>query len=176
MDTSDLLVFTPPHPCDPALAIAACRAGARGVLDVEFADEEPARSALEKLASFAPAGFGVKLPVGVGLSGTGDVRPACVILSGVSAAQVSEARRAGIEVLIEATSLPEALRAAELGTDGVILKGHEAGGRVGADTSFVLIQKWRQAGLMLPFWVRGGVGPNTAAACLAAGARGVVVG
>ena len=27
----------------------------------------------------------------------------------------------------------------------------------------------------LPFWVRGGIGPNTAAACLAAGARGVVL-
>src|SRR5438874_1759570 len=54
-----------------------------------------------------------------------------------------------------------------------------AGGRVGADTSFVLIQKWRQhadrTGTKLPFWVHGGIGPNTAAACLAAGARGVVL-
>ena len=49
----------------------------------------------------------------------------------------------------------------------------------GAETSFVLIQKWRQYAerhrITLPFWVRGGIGPNTAAACLAAGAAGVVL-
>ena len=47
------------------------------------------------------------------------------------------------------------------------------------DTSFVLLQKWRQFAdknaLTVPFWVRGGIGANTAAACLAGGARGVVL-
>ena len=64
--------------------------------------------------------------------------------------------------------------------DGLILKGHEAGGRVGAETSFILLQRWRahverggSAGL--PVFVQGGVGPNSAAACAAGGATGVVL-
>ena len=52
--------------------------------------------------------------------------------------------RSGIEVLREAISLKEAVAAVEIRVDGIILKGHEAGGRVGPRPSFVLIQKWRQ--------------------------------
>ena len=37
MDSSDLIVLSPPSLPDAALAIAACRAGARGTLDLEFA-------------------------------------------------------------------------------------------------------------------------------------------
>ena len=95
------------------------------------------------------------------------------------AARVHELKAAGIEVLREAVSVAEAKHAVELGVGGIVLKGHEAGGRVGADTSFVLLQKWRQFadknGVTVPFWVRGGIGANTAAACLAGGARGVVL-
>ena len=32
--------------------------------------------------------------------------------------------------------------AAELDIDGLILKGHESGGRVGTDTTFILLQRW----------------------------------
>src|SRR5262249_12793229 len=77
-------------------------------------------------------------------------------------------------------SLDEAIRAEALGGDGLILKGQEAGGRVGAETAFILLQRWhahRQAGARtnLPVWVQGGVGLHTAAACLVAGATGVVL-
>src|SRR5262249_54695406 len=110
-------------------------------------------------------------------------RPSWVILAGGDWSGfgdlVTRLRGDGIEVLVEATSLTEVARAVEIGADGLILKGHEAGGRVGADTSFILVQKWRQwadrQGGATPVWVRGGVGPNTAAACLAAGVRGVVL-
>ena len=188
MESTDLIVITPPGPADASLAIAACRAGARGTLDLAFAsDPAPVAAELARLARFAPAGFGVRLGTDAGqflpevLSGP--THPSWVIFpAGVTelAAWAEQCRGHGIDVLVETVSVDEATQAAELGADGLILTGHEAGGRVGADTAFVLVQKWRQwsdrqAGSVPPFWVRGGIGPNTAAACLAAGATGVVL-
>ena len=57
------------------------------------------------------------------------------------------------------------------GFAGLVLTGHEGGGLVAAETSFVLLQKARQLGLR-NCWVRGAVGPATAAACAAGQAAG----
>ena len=175
MEATDLIVMSPSGFLDPSPAIAACRAGARGTLDLEFADESTV--AIERLSKFAGPRFGLKLGTNAKLPH--GIQPAWVILAGGDFSQLPSLREAGIEVLAEAVSLPEAVQAAKLGADGIILKGHEAGGRIGTDTSFVLIQKWRQHAerneIAVPFWVHGGIGANTAAACLAAGARGVVL-
>ena len=188
MESRDIIVLTSPGDTDPSLAIAACRAGARGVLDLEFcADPIAAGAALARVAHFAGSRFGVQLrtdasfPFSVVLAAS--VKPERAIITGGNrtelATRVRELRTASIEVLLEATDLCEATRGVELGVAGLILKGHEAGGRVGTDTSFIHLQKWRQysdrSGVKLPFWMRGGIGPNTAAACLAGGACGVVL-
>jgi acyl transferase domain-containing protein/NAD(P)H-dependent flavin oxidoreductase YrpB (nitropropane dioxygenase family)/NAD(P)-dependent dehydrogenase (short-subunit alcohol dehydrogenase family)/acyl carrier protein len=186
MDPRDLIVLTPAGGTDPSLAVAAGRAGAAGVLDLEHATRpELASAALARLARFLPESFGVQLRADADelFPLLEAHRPARVVLAGGDLirleARVRELRATGVEVLVSAVNLTEAVAAAGFGADGLILKGHEAGGRVGADTSFVLIQKWRRhadrSGLTVPFWVQGGVGPNTAAACLAAGARGVVL-
>ena len=77
-------------------------------------------------------------------------------------------------VLVQCTSLGEALTAAAQGADGIIAKGSESGGRVGDESSFVLFQRLKQV-LDLPIWVQGGIGLYTAGACIAGGAAGVVV-
>ena len=183
MEPSDLIVLTPPGAAGPAVAIAAARAGARGTLDLEFGvDAGRAAEAVRRLARFAGR-WGLKVRSDAGREVPADVRPGWVVLAGGDLPELPAAvkswRDAGAEVLVEAVSLPEAVRAVGLGADGVVLKGHEAGGRIGSDTSFVLVQKWRRhadrAGVSLPLWVQGGIGLNTAAACLAAGARGVVL-
>jgi acyl transferase domain-containing protein/NAD(P)H-dependent flavin oxidoreductase YrpB (nitropropane dioxygenase family)/acyl carrier protein len=190
MEPSETIVLTPAGRTDPSLAIAACRAGARGTLDLEFCrDRDAADAALARLARFGGGRFGVRL----GRVDTAQCesdggrcppyKPSWAILSGNSShllETVADLRQQGVEVLLEAIDLAEATRAAELGVDGVILKGHEAAGRVGPDTAFILLQKWRQwakrqPGPVPPFWVRGGVGLHTAAACLVAGARGIVL-
>ena len=81
--------------------------------------------------------------------------------------------------MFEAVDWDEVLRAQSLGVDGVVLKGSESGGRVGQTTAFILLQRWHArfalAADRLPAWVQGGIGLNSAAACLAAGADGVVL-
>jgi hypothetical protein len=183
MDPRDLVVLTPPAHSDAGVAIAAVRAGSRGTLDLEWVtDPTTASAALARLAKFANGPFGVLLPPDGGPLPLADVtaaRPAWIALSSPNERPIADVRAAGIEVLVEVTDLPGALAAVAARADGIILKGHEAGGRVGADTAFVLVQKWarwaKTQERVPPFWVRGGVGPNTAAACLAAGARGVVL-
>jgi acyl transferase domain-containing protein/NAD(P)H-dependent flavin oxidoreductase YrpB (nitropropane dioxygenase family)/NADP-dependent 3-hydroxy acid dehydrogenase YdfG/acyl carrier protein len=77
-------------------------------------------------------------------------------------------------VLVQVTSLDEARSAIAAGASGVIAKGCEAGGRIGDETTFVLVQ--RLVGeLDALVWAQGGIGEHTAAACIAGGAAGVVL-
>src|SRR5262249_51616070 len=64
MPIADGLVLTPPGPPEPSLAIAACRAGARGFLDLEYAAPQPALEAVARLERFAGTPFGVKVGPG----------------------------------------------------------------------------------------------------------------
>ncbi|MCE9563600.1 MAG: acyltransferase domain-containing protein [Planctomycetes bacterium] len=186
MEPRDIMVLSPLG-SDPALAIAASRGGAIGVLDLEHASRWNAiAGAYSRLARFVGNNFGVQLRADADELFAeilaSQTKPSRIILVGDSptfATRIAGLRAAKIEVLVSVVSHVEAIRVAELGVDSIILKGHEAGGRIGADTSFVLIQKWRHHAdkhkLTIPYWVQGGIGPNTAAACLAAGARGVVL-
>ena len=185
----DIIAVTPAGAVDPSLAIAACRAGARGFLDLEYAEWWPAaEAALDRLTRFAPGGFGVKLGPNGGslLEVLLDSSSTCreILLAGGGhsdlAEWISRLRRAGLRILFEAVSLDEALRAAELDIDALVLKGHESGGRVGTDTTFILVQRWRAAVRDhqvrdVPVYAQGGIGSHTAAACLVAGAAGVVL-
>lgn len=106
--------------------------------------------------------------------------PLVIISSDVSGtletldAAVKDARSLGATVLAEVTSLKEALAAKELDVDGLVAKGSEAGGVTSETTAFVLLQEITKV-TKLPVWVQGGIGLYSAAACLAAGARGVVL-
>jgi NAD(P)H-dependent flavin oxidoreductase YrpB (nitropropane dioxygenase family) len=189
MRCSDVLALTPCGFPDPSPAIAACRAGARGFLDIEFADEPAARSALRQLARFTSTPFGVRVGPEIlaflpALFQEHHERLAWILLAGGNhpdlAGWVERLRRHERQVWWEAVSLEEARRGHEWGADGLVLKGQEAGGRVGAETSFILLQRWQAhlrqgGGPALPVWVQGGVGLRTAAACLAGGATGVVL-
>ena len=185
MRTLDTLVLTPPGLSDPSLAIAACRAGSRGVLDLELVSEsQTALASIARLARFANGHFGIKLgrdsraivellatdpPSGLG----------SVLLAGGYhrdlRAWIEAFRNKQIDVLFEVVDMAEATLAESLGITGLVLKGQEAGGRVGRETAFILLQRWFAGHSGLPVWVQGGVGLNTAAACLAAGATGVVL-
>ena len=80
----------------------------------------------------------------------------------------------GLKIFLECICLRQAQIGKDIGADGIIAKGHEAGGKIGEETSFILLQKFL-AHFTLPIWAYGGIGLRTAAACYAAGAEGVVL-
>ncbi len=183
----DLLALTLPASLDVAVAIAAARAGEWGVLDLEYAPEALASQAAAELARHARAPFGLKFNCcqdqfleRLLAAGWPDWKLAIVVGDDLPTSEARLARAVailrarGLRVLLEATSLDQARRGVALGVDGLIAKGNEAGGFVGEETAFVLLQRLRQQ-VSLPIYVQGGIGLHSVAACYAAGAAGVVL-
>jgi NAD(P)H-dependent flavin oxidoreductase YrpB (nitropropane dioxygenase family) len=185
----DLVALTAPASLDPSIAIAANRAGEHGGLDLEYArDLQEALFSLARLVKHAE-GAGVKLAVEAAEL-TSDVIAALpeavnlvvLVPDDVAATRShvetlrarADSQGRQIEVWLETTSAQEARLGERLGVDGLVAKGHEAGGRVADETAFVLMQRLLKQS-RLPVWVHGGIGLHTAAACYAAGGAGVVL-
>ncbi len=82
----------------------------------------------------------------------------------------------GRRPVAEVTDRAAALSAVAAGIDHLIVVGNEAGGFVGEEPSFILLQAvLGRVPATCRVWVRGGIGLATAAGCLAAGAAGVVL-
>ena len=139
------------------------------------AGRDPARARAEMALVQArhDGPFGVRLGADAGL-GPDDLPRIVDTVLVADAGLVGPHRAAGRRVLAEATSLGEAQAALDAGADGVVAKGAEAGGRVGEETAFVLLQRL-VAAIDAPLWLQGGIGLDTAAAAIAGGARGVVL-
>ncbi|WP_442816289.1 SDR family NAD(P)-dependent oxidoreductase [Streptomyces sp. NBC_01233] len=182
--TRDLVVAVSPfEEPRPGIVTAAARAGALGLLDLGR-DANAARDGLaESGRRLGGSGrYGVRVPAGcplgpeelpaevdtVLLADTGWHTPERV------AAWAAAAGRP--RVWAEVTSLAEATTAVAAGADSLVAKGHEAGGRVGAATTFVLLQQLLgDPSIRVPVRACGGIGPHTAAAAVAGGATGVLL-
>lgn len=77
--------------------------------------------------------------------------------------------------IYQVTNLEQARKAEQLGAIGIIVKGNEAAGLVGYESTFVLFQRVIQEINTIPVWVQGGIGLHTAAAATALGAKGIVL-
>jgi acyl transferase domain-containing protein/NAD(P)H-dependent flavin oxidoreductase YrpB (nitropropane dioxygenase family)/NAD(P)-dependent dehydrogenase (short-subunit alcohol dehydrogenase family)/acyl carrier protein len=179
-----IFALTLPGQPDPAIAIAATRAGGAGVLDLEYTrDMELAVDSMQRLVRYAKGECGIKLdgsdskfchavlaamPAGIQavLLTFGDPR--------AMQRQVAALHRRKLRVLLEITSQEQAMHGQAIGVDGLIAKGHEAGGRVAEETTYILLQHLLTRSA-LPVYAQGGVGLHTAAACYAAGAAGVIL-
>jgi acyl transferase domain-containing protein/NAD(P)H-dependent flavin oxidoreductase YrpB (nitropropane dioxygenase family) len=186
---------------DAAIALAACRAGAIGIVNLEFAgaistaaDERIAQVIAQLHETAGAKNSGIKFDITQiaelqktlkCLSQFGDKDEpfaAPIILSLGGGNRNSRELKKAIEklhalrlrVIVEAVSVQEAQMAQTCGADAVIAKGHEAAGRVGEQTTFVLLQQCIKA-LKIQVWAEGGIGLHTAAACHVAGAAGVVL-
>ncbi len=157
-----VICLSPLERPDLGVVAAARAAGAIAVVDLGR-DPARARSVLAQL----PAGIGVRVPDGVVVD----------LPRGVELVMVGEpgqvAAYPGRRVLAQVTSLDEARSAIDAGAVGLVAKGCEAGGRVGDETTFVLVQHLAELGV--PVWAQGGIGELSAAACIAGGAVGVVL-
>ncbi|RDI34995.1 acyl transferase domain-containing protein [Lentzea flaviverrucosa] len=166
-DRERVLCLSPFSTPNPALVVAAERAGGLGVLDLG----PHAAADLGRVTTRHPRAFGVRLhgPLTVPLPDTVDTVVVDLVRHAPNLAELGERR-----VLAVITSVAEAVAAIEFGATGLIAKGAESGGRVGGSPAFVLLQQVL-ALTDLPVWVAGSIGPDTAAAAVAGGARGVVL-
>ena len=181
-----IVVFAPFTPSRPAVAAAATRAGGIGVLDLEFATGlDAAARAIDDLHwlidhTSASARIGVRLApedaarFATTLEALGE-RDAVIVLTHPPDAAIANAVRQRADTLmVEVRSAADLSAAALIHPDAVIACGHECGGYVGEETTFVLVQRALASGIA-PVYARGGVGLRAAAGCRAAGARGVVL-
>jgi acyl transferase domain-containing protein/NAD(P)H-dependent flavin oxidoreductase YrpB (nitropropane dioxygenase family)/NAD(P)-dependent dehydrogenase (short-subunit alcohol dehydrogenase family) len=188
IEMQTIIAITPPHTCDPQIAIAACRAGALGVLDLGLrSDANAVAAALNKLAypgnmnrpwgvRWDTIGLASRLPAKLAEYWTN--RVAVLVLAGVGPDELTHVRQQAEslanQVLLEVSDTRSAVTAQSAGYDGVIVKGNEAGGRVSNTSSLILLQELHEK-LQIPYWIQGGIGIHTASAALLAGATGIVL-
>lgn len=174
----------------PGIAIAAARAGAIGIMDLEYFEESDDLSkCIDDLLA-----CGSSVGIRCGAEQIEHLKPQIKKISESQctervvilcvrdrqfeqkslSAVIAEFHKLHFKVFVECVSLTEAKLAEAADADALIAKGHEASGRVGEETSYVLLQRLRPA-VKLPIWIQGGVGINTAAAVLAGGGSGVVL-
>ena len=166
----DIVGISPLRKADANLVAAVCRAGALGVLDLGH-DSNRALTAIRELDRLGCGPFGVRVRRGLGLEAEALPPTAEVVILDPGAEVAGWGTRT---VWVQVVSLEEAKAAVAAGANGLIAKGTEAGGRIGTETAFVLLQQL-MAAVDAPVWVQGGIGLHTAAAAIAGGARGVVL-
>jgi len=179
-----LVVQTPAGFPNPSLAIAACRAGGLGVLDLEYTrEQEVALDAMQRLARYVRNDFGIKVDGDdieflSALTSNLPEHLKVVIITFSDPQRLKEEVRTlhekGLSVILESIFLDQAKVGEEIGVDAVIAKGNESGGRVGNKTTFILLQQFLRH-LSVPVWAQGGIGLHTAAACFAAGTAAVIL-
>lgn len=196
MEIPRFLAIGPAHLCDPQIPIAAIRAGEGGILDLGISypfetraeaisrlvrhcrhdtwglrcdllcDERRLETLLEPLDNLA---LGVEVPLLL-VAGA----PAGEDFLKFAERSLVAGKKRAQRVFAEVYGPEQAMSAQAAGFDGLVVKGHEAGGRVSRKSSLVLLQHLRD-NLHIPFWVQGGMGPQSAAAACLAGAAGVVL-
>lgn len=173
------------------LPLAAVRGGGVGLLDAEFcpAAALPAAAAtLHRLRAALPPASAQTPAIGLRLAAEqreshGALlaalagQPHHLILCGWAAptlpADLAALAAPGRQIWLEAGAVAATAEVDSEHFTGWVARGAECGGRSGAEAAFILAQHFaRQA---RPFWVCGGVGPHTAAACRVAGAAGVIL-
>ncbi len=180
----DLIALTAAGALEPAVAIAGSRAGTIGVLNLEFAHEQAqALNAVERLLTQGRGRLGVlvaghaeELLESILTQAASGLH--LVVLTASAPHRLRHLAAAihgnGLRAFLVASNLEEGEAGQAAGFDAVIAKGHEAGGWVGEETSFVLLQHLVRR-ISLPLYVQGGVGLHSAAACYVAGAAGAVL-
>ena len=165
-----------------AVAVAGSRAGATGVIDLQFAaDAGLVGDAVRRLSQYSRGPWGIHVDSAEMLQTVLSAEPdglETVLVSAPTvdglAALISTARATERRTLAVATSVAQALAAEEAGADAVVAKGLEAGGWVGEEGAFILLQRV-VATVALPVYVQGGIGRHTVAAAYVGGAAGAVL-
>jgi hypothetical protein len=160
------IAITPGHILDPQIAIAACRAGDVGILDLGYRESpETVIPVINKLAFSAGrrGQWGVRwdtlgsparsvenlvkyLPLRVPVLIIGGLRAEDLEQSELKLRELvslkKKVKSLARQILVEVYDLQSARMAITAGCDGLIIKGHEAGGWVSQHSSFILLQEF----------------------------------
>jgi len=183
-DDFRIIACSVPGTWDPGISIAASRAAEAGLLDLtHLADPSRARWAIDRLNRLGGESRGLVVHDRLGdvelAAHASVIDPEFVLilpdrhgdLDEVVDAWSRVARQVGLVV-----SRPEEFALTRHPkVDFIVGKGHESGGTVAEETSFILLQRLLKIQPRKPVYVWGGIGPRTAAACRIAGAAGVVL-
>lgn len=178
---------------ETAIAAAAAQAGGIGVFDLLYqSNPEQAKRLLRRTLAAAPQGqFGIKCSIEQVpeyaditdlLSQQSKTAKQLIILCFAEksaekqslAAVIATLKAKNLLVFCEVICQKEAEIAQHCGADAIIVKGHESSGRIGEETSFVLLQRCMKT-VKIPIWLQGGIGLHTAAAAYVGGAQGIVL-
>ena len=136
-DPDRIIAISPFGRPDGRIVVAAARAGATSIVDLGT-DEARARVELDLIVARCGEPFGVRLGP---TAPTLDLPAAVTTVVVTDVDQLGGAAFEGRRVLAEVTSLDDAARAVAAGAAGVIAKGSEAGGVIGDEPAFVLLQR-----------------------------------
>ncbi|WP_264524417.1 type I polyketide synthase [Flavobacterium sp. N502536] len=170
MKNLTLIGLTPFEKPDVNLMSKLYQAGAFPVLSLGY-DKAIAQEALKQLELINIPSYGIHLTNDklTSLQLSGQVSH-LILPFGISTNAYPNVSR-----IYQVNSLEQAKKAEQLGAIGIIVKGNEAGGLVGYESTFVLFQRVIQEIKTIPVWVQGGIGLHTAAAVKALGANGIVL-
>ncbi len=178
----DFIILCPSGSPDATVPIAGSRAGALGLVNLEFAaDLDAGLAQLRRLCELGRGRCGALVDDQEVLAAVLDAALEgldVVVLANTPFDQLSvlvqRVHEAGLQAYVVATRYDEAVAAEDAGADAVIAKGHEAGGWISDEGSFVLCQRLL-AKLSTPVYVHGGIGAHTVAAAYVCGAAGAVL-
>lgn len=173
-----ILVSSLPAWPDVGVLRRAARSGATPILNLEAVSPESARTALSALIAHTTPPVGIRLGSEHSIAALTEAGHFDLVVLAASrlsdAATVAAVIAMGAQLIVECTSAADARSAESAGAHALIAKGHETGGHVGDETSFVLVQRLI-ATTTLPVYAHGGVGRHTIGAFLVAGCAGVVL-
>lgn len=168
----ELLIVSPFEIPNTTLALDTIKTGAYPVLHLGR-NLQKAQESLDIMSESTTESFGVCFVDDTTLKLDLPPNVSRVIFPAGMDISVSE----NIEKLCQVHSLDEAARVIDSGISNIIVKGNEGAGKVSAQSAFILFQsianKYLKKGINI--YIQGGVGIHTSAACLALGAKGVIL-
>jgi len=174
IENNRIIVVSPFETPDVPLTLAFSKAGALGVLDVGR-DLQKGIKAIAELPTNTSLDYGIRIPENLNLKPSQIPQQTTLVI--LTPDEDLKSWSSQFPVLVQVTSVEEARIALDTGIVGLIAKGNESGGRVGQDSTFILLQRLLELTQKhnVPVWAQGGICFHTAAGAIAGGASGVVL-
>ncbi len=172
-----IFAYNPQGVSNISLLKSVIDAGGVGLIDLERLSPEESLEQLKSCYHQLASSWGVRVTTKKQfeqvLALHSDTFPLIVIIGDIDLTEkeLTKAQAKQLVLLAEVVSLNEAYN--KKWAEAYVVKGNEAAGRVGDETSFILTQQFADAGLT--FLVQGGVGFYTIGGIFSVGAKGVIL-